>query len=166
MCIRDRSKDMAEHIDTPVFNAAFGGSCTHHVLPLAEQLCLKWKPAAVVWFCGTNDLQTGCTPKHAADNFGEFVALLPKGTPVVYLAATITPFVTEERGEQMVAKFKELKQLIVSAEHANVEVVDTDKVKFATDVGCYLGDHHHLNDEGHTELGKLLAPALKKALKK
>eukprot|EP01079_Euglenida_sp_SAG-EU17-18_P004548 gene4548-4773_t len=58
------ARDIAQAgVKRAVFNAAFGGSCTRHLLPLAGPLCLDWKPAAVVYFCGTNDLNTGLPPQ-------------------------------------------------------------------------------------------------------
>mmetsp|Transcript_4239 Transcript_4239/g.4967 ORF Transcript_4239/g.4967 Transcript_4239/m.4967 type:complete len:177 (+) Transcript_4239:121-651(+) len=39
-----------------VYNAAFGGACTQHVLAVAEDLVINRKPSVIVYYCGTNDL--------------------------------------------------------------------------------------------------------------
>ena len=41
-------------IDPSCFNAGFGGACTAHVLAHVENLCLRFRPAVIVYFCGTN----------------------------------------------------------------------------------------------------------------
>lgn len=43
-------------IETPCWNAAFGGSCSHHIINAMNSICIFWAPSVVVYFCGTNDL--------------------------------------------------------------------------------------------------------------
>ena len=156
---------MAAHISVPVFNAAFGGSWTKHLIPLIEPLCTKWKPIAVVYFCGTNDLQVGKSPEEASCNFGKFVSGLPKDTPVVYLTATITPFALA-KGEKFVAKCKALKQAVIAAKFPGVEVFDLTSNGFLVDLSLFLWDNHILDDHGHKELARVIAPAVKRAINK
>ena len=38
----------------PVYNAAFGGSQAHQLLPVIDNLVVKHKPSTICYFCGTN----------------------------------------------------------------------------------------------------------------
>jgi lysophospholipase L1-like esterase len=173
---RQLEQDIASEVGvkTPCVNAAFGGSCTAHVLQhVLRPLCTEWKPAAVVYFCGTNDLNWGGSPAAAAQGFTDFCeqfhSALPR-CPCVYLSATITPFV-RSRGPELVAKYEELNRRVqVFAEDAcsrcegSVLFVDLANETFVGDLSFYLGDQHHLNDAGHTRLARSLAPAIRNAL--
>ena len=171
---RHLEKDMAaEGIShPPCFNAAFGGSWTKHCLQFADALCLDYKPRAVVYTCGSNDINTGQSPSSAAQGFVDFhralLAALP-GTPLVYVPPTVTPYVAW-RGEA--ARCAELSQLVKSYARTLqsgtvVAVVDQNQTAgFESDETLYLGDRHHLNDEGHRRLAKLIAPALRECLDK
>jgi len=177
---RHLERDMeAAGVSVPCFNAAFGGSWTKHVLAYAAELCTNWRPRAVVYYCGTNDLNCGASEPglsevdSAVKGFIDFHRTLHEalpGTPVVYAAPTVTPFVAA-RGAELVAKFDEVKSGIRRyAAHACRErpdsliVVDSRGEDFASDLRFYLGDDHHLNDEGHVRLAALIAPALLRAL--
>lgn len=173
---RHLQRDMAATgVSAPCYNAAFGGSWTKHVTSQAHALCFAWKPRVVVYFCGTNDLNIGLSPSMVARGFIDFhralVVALPS-TPVVYVAPTVTPFV-QARGEAVVASFEETTHLVSAyAEEAcrqragSVTVVDPRAAAFVSDRAMYLGDDHHLNDEGHRQLAELLAPAIARALEK
>jgi len=43
----------------PVFNAAFGGACTGHLLAVMDDLVVRHKPKAIVYYCGTNNIAYG-----------------------------------------------------------------------------------------------------------
>ena len=115
---RHLERDMeAAGVSVPCFNAAFGGSWTKHVLAYAAELCTNWRPRAVVYYCGTNDLNCGASEPglsevdSAVKGFIDFHRTLHEalpGTPVVYAAPTVTPFVAA-RGAELVAKFDEVK---------------------------------------------------------
>jgi hypothetical protein len=156
-----------------VFNAAFGGSCSDHVLEFAEQLVFRWKPKVIVYFCGTNDYnlqrsvydcQHSCCS--AVLNFERFVmqarSFLP-GVRVVYLAPVITPFVTM-RGPAILQRFIQGNNDARAFCHAQVDVEYVGSHPFQSQVRYYLGDMHHLNNEGHSQLANLLAPAVQRAL--
>jgi hypothetical protein len=159
-----QSDMVAKGVSIPCFNAAFGGSWTKHVLQFADELCFKHMPRAVVYFCGTNDLNTGQPPSVAAQGFIAFhralLAALPS-TPIVYVAPTATPYVAWRRESHRFFEASRLvRRYVETLQSGSVLVVDPNQSPVFTDMGMYLGDQHHLNDEGHRQLAALLAPAL------
>ena len=177
---RHLAKDFAP-LGVPVFNAGFGGSCTADVLSLVNNLCCDFSPRAVVYFCGTNDLTQGLGAQTALDGFQRFVEQLHAQhptVPVIYLAATVTPFYRRWNVNGCVAtaatlnrqvctfcasyKRKDLLHFIATDGPSRMEV-DLD---FLSDPQSFLGDLHHLGDEGHRLLAeRVLLPELRRVLK-
>ena len=149
------------------FNAGFGGSCTTHLLAHIDALCTQWKPRAVVYFCGTNDLNFAFPDApDPLDGFAAFLKALRAArpsTPVVYLAATVTPFV-EERGLEVVARYTTHNRAAAAFCAAQGAVEFVPSAGFQARHMFYLGDNHHLNATGHAALGGLLAPAVRRAV--
>jgi len=154
----------AAGVETPCWNAAFGGSCSHHLLTAMDFLCICWAPSVVVYFCGTNDLNMDFENTTAPlENFKLFVQKIHEVLPsahVIYLAPTVTPFV-KTRGAHFVRAFlslqAEVKKYIES--HQKVEFIESGG--FQDLESSYLGDLHHLNRNGHAQLACLLAPVIK-----
>jgi len=148
-------------------NAGFGGASTRHVLATMGALVLAHRPAVVVYFAGTNDINMDAPPPSAVDNFAAFVARLRESLPaahVVYLEPTVTPFV-RARGAATVRRFEELAaaaRALAAASGGAVESVATPA--FAASADAFLGDLHHLRPESHAELARALAPAIQRAL--
>lgn len=123
----------------------------------------------MVYFCGTNDLNLGDSVQEAVSNFKAFVTRVRAASPstrIVFLAASVTPFVLS-RGEALVGCFRELNAAVChyAASPAASGVVEfVDSGAFQSDVDSYLGDMHHLRPEGHAALARLLAPAVTRAL--
>lgn len=152
---------------TVAFNAGFGGSRTQDVVNHAHDLCIKWSPAVVVYFCGTNNLATGMRRSTLVSGFKQFVQLLRQelpDTPVVYLAPNVTPFVASRPvfADQYRAACQELERVCVDMDRC--AYVDLTRQEFAKDACFYLADGHHLTEEGHRRLAKVLAPHIKAAL--
>ena len=149
------------------YNAAFGGSCSQHVLEFAKDLVFQWKPRTIVYYCGTNDYNLNRGPTTAAlDNFELFVQQARKALPgvhIVYVAAIITPFV-RFRGPSYINRFVEGNTLASAfCRNHGIEYVYPGSAAFSNDVSMYLGDMHHFNKEGHRRLGELIAAAIKRS---
>ena len=67
--------------DSGYVNVGFGGStipdCTH----FAPRLVTPFKPAAVVFYAGDNDIAAGREPGRLADDFASFVTAVRKDNP-------------------------------------------------------------------------------------
>lgn len=65
----------------PVYNRAVGGSTTADQTAWQEGVVLRHKPAVVVYYCGSNDLQHGIPPEEAYQNFQAFGKRLGESLP-------------------------------------------------------------------------------------
>ena len=152
-------------------NAGFGGACSRDVLDALDALVLPLQPRVIVYFAGTNNINLffGCEEDAAAD-FAAFVARVHSALPatrIIFLAATVTPFV-RLRGEALVRRFDSLNSLartFVASPAAGGRVEFVASGEFQARDESYLGDCHHLRPEGHAALARLLAPAVIRALK-
>ena len=159
-------------LHVPVYNAAFGGSCTEDVVLHMERLCTQHMPQVVVYFCGTNDVAQGLPPSSVLQGFELFLARLHEKCPdthVIYLGVTVTPFFVKFNINGAVAAAREANALVENfcnkRENASkVTFITTDSQEeetiFASDPANYLGDLHHLNDKGHHALALLLMPSI------
>ena len=85
------AQDFPNHV---VLNRGFGGSEVGDSVRLADRTVLPYKPKAVVFFAGTNDLANGKTPEKVAADYRAFVekvrATMPD-LPIAYIAITPAP---------------------------------------------------------------------------
>ena len=157
----------------PVFNAGFGGSCVEDILPFTERLCTNFKPRIVVYFCGTNNIMQGLSIDSAVAGFQTFVKKVHKIDPaikIVYLGITTTPFCYSSNISNAVVKIKEVNRLVQEYCESipdKITFVSTEDLKknWVKNSDFYLGDRHHINDEGHRMMGKLLLPVLENAIR-
>lgn len=74
----------------PVLNRGFGGSKTGDVLLVMDRIVLPYKPSAIVYYCGDNDLaESNTDSKSAAQGFVTFcerVHASQPGTPIFYMS--------------------------------------------------------------------------------
>lgn len=65
----------------PVFNRAIGGTRTWEQIDLIEATALKYKPAIILYYCGSNDINSGATPQDIAANFAAYAARVKQRLP-------------------------------------------------------------------------------------
>ena len=163
-----------QELGVPVINAGFGGSCTNDILPLMDRLCTQFKPRVVVYFCGTNNLTQGMPVSTVLDDFKSFATRLFESNPsthIVYLGLTTTPFCLKWNINNFLVtarKANELLQEYCLSQPESLTYVHTDdlnKTPWIRDPAMYLGDGHHLTDEGHQRLAReVLIPAIKRII--
>jgi hypothetical protein len=189
---RHLKADMAS-LEVPVFNAAFGGSCTHDVALHTQQLCTQHRPQVVVYFCGTNNIAQGMDAASVLEGFELFLAglqqasgsannpMIPGPPPhVVFLGITLTPFFAKWNINNATQKVKDANRMVEDycsrERHARwMTFVSTDtedadseggegECGFLRDPASYLGDLHHLSDLGHAQLAAVLLPSICSAI--
>ena len=174
---RHLSADMAE-LEVPVFNAAFGGSCTEDVWLNMERLCTQHRPQVVVYFCGTNNIAQGMEASSVLQGFELFMSRLRELTPsprslphVVYLGLTLTPFYSTWNINNAINGVQQVNRLMqryceAPQNRSQITFVSTDgpECAFVRNPASYLGDRHHLNDAGHAELAAILLPHICSAI--
>jgi hypothetical protein len=164
---RGLQEDFAS-LSTPVFNAAFGGSRTHDLLPHSEALCFRYEPSVVVYFCGANNMPSGWPESSMLEGFQAFVTLLRASgskARVLYLGWSKSPYFRLWRADLVDAyerSNEDARRWI--AEQDGFEYMDTAACAWADDPAFYLADLHHLNDRGHTHLAAELRPAIDRLL--
>jgi hypothetical protein len=159
--------------DIQILNAGFGGSCTHDIIPWIDELCCRYQPAMVVYFCGTNNLSLGFSDDSVKDGFAHFIERLWEKCPnahVLYLAITITPFYLKYNLHNCVARALQLNKEMAQfcRDHTRsrqLTYVDTENDEFVRNKSMFLGDRHHLTDEGHSQLAAVLGPVLAHRMK-
>jgi lysophospholipase L1-like esterase len=84
----------AQMAPLPVINRAFGGSRTWEVLYYADRIVLPYEPRIIVYYCGSNDVDSGASAAEVAANFRAFVdkvaAPLP-GTRIFFVSINKAP---------------------------------------------------------------------------
>ena len=116
----------------PVLNRGFGGSKTGDVLEVMHRIVFPYKPSAIAYYCGDNDLgETNTDDASAAEGFIEFSTRVHRrfpDTPIIYLAIKPSParwdnWPSMRRANQRVASY----------------AANTDHVLFADVATCLLG---------------------------
>ena len=147
---RTLEKDFA---GTPVINAGFGGSRIPDAVRYADRLVLAYKPKAVVFYSGENDLTGGRTPEQALADFQAFVAKVhakqPK-TPIVFIS--MKPSVARWRHADKFRQGNELIRQYTEAD-ARLSYLDVWPAMLGPDgqprPELFVGDKLHMNEQGY-----------------
>jgi lysophospholipase L1-like esterase len=78
----------------PVFNRAFGGSRTWEVLHYVDRVVIPYKPAFVVYYCGSNDMNSNQDAAGTIDRIRQFNAKVYAALPttrIVFVAVQKAP---------------------------------------------------------------------------
>jgi lysophospholipase L1-like esterase len=71
----------------PVLNRGFGGSQIREVTAFVPRIVLPYKPALIVFYCGTNDIASGRrSSAEAAEDFQAFVSSVRQTLPATRIA--------------------------------------------------------------------------------
>jgi lysophospholipase L1-like esterase len=160
-----RWKTVAEQMaPLPVLNRAFGGSRTGDQLARFDQLLPVYRPAVVVYYCGSNDLKAGNPPDEIYARFREFSARMMKLLPeahLVFVSSTRSPdrkdkFAAVDRFNALVRDY-----CAQTPRHHFVDVnpalVDTQGEPLP---GVYGKDDLHPEAPGYEKFAAVLQPAL------
>jgi lysophospholipase L1-like esterase len=149
-----------------VINRGFGGSTIADVNHHFDRILPKYKPRAIVFYSGDNDIAAGRSPQQVFEDFQEFARKahedLPK-TPIFFIS--IKPSIARQR---LWPKMKEANTLIqrLSDFNSQVRFVDVARpmlgVRDAPRKNLFLDDGLHLNAAGYKIWNDTLAPFLGK----
>ncbi|UCF42389.1 MAG: hypothetical protein JSV99_07220, partial [Planctomycetota bacterium] len=65
----------------PVINRGFGGSTIYDVNLFVDRIVIKYRPKAIVFYAGDNDIAQGTQPDVVKQNFTEFVRKVHTALP-------------------------------------------------------------------------------------
>jgi len=165
---KDAEKDL---VPLQVLNHGFGGSKLADNIYYLKDLVLDFKPSAVVFFVGTNDMP-GCghankTPNQVLELTRELLTrtreALPD-TPIFYLSITQTPLRQDVAALSMEANRK-IEVLCEKVGVTYLEVASCLKRADGTpDESLFREDRIHLNAEGYARWIPILKEALMKVV--
>lgn len=149
----------------PVINRGFGGSEIQDSTYYASRVIFPYKPRAVVFYAGDNDIAAGHTNEQVVGNFHTFArkvrAALPE-TRILFLAIKPSPsrWKSEER---IVAANKAIAEWIST--QTNMEFIDVHTPMLGPDgmprPELYGPDKLHMTAEGYRLWTGIVAPFLR-----
>ncbi len=149
-----------------VINRGFGGSLVADSLYFADRIVTKYKPRAIVFYAGDNDLARGTPVEQVVTDFREFLAkvhaALPQ-TPVVFIAIKPSP-----SRAKLVNKQREVNAQVSQLAKGDplLTVVDAWATMADADGNprsdIFLPDGLHLNAKGYEIWAPLVTDALRK----
>ena len=150
--------------DLTVLNRGFGGSQIADSVYFADRIVIKYKPRAIVFYAGDNDLAAGKGPEQVFEDFKQFVAkvhaALPK-TPIVFIS--IKPSIARWK---LIDQGREANKLIaaLAADDPLLKFIEVGPPMLDTEgqprTDLFLPDGLHMNAKGYELWTSLLAPLL------
>jgi len=149
----------------PVINRGFGGSQIREVTAFVPRIVLPYKPALIVFYCGTNDIASGRPAAQVADDFRAFVtavrASLPQ-TRIAFIGAAPNPARWNLR-TQMLDLNARVRAFAASS--SAIDVIDVWSSMLGPDgqpkAGIYRDDELHMNAEGYAIWRRIVGDYLK-----
>jgi lysophospholipase L1-like esterase len=151
--------------DLPVINRGFGGSQISEITPLVPRVVFPYRPRAIVFYAGDNDIAAGKSPQAIADDYRDFVRRVREklaDTPIYFLSIKPSP---------------SRWSMWINASQANTLIRDFCRTNaglhFVDLAGCllqengspnpvlFLPDNLHLNAQGYKIWTQTLAPLLR-----
>lgn len=148
----------------PVLNRGFGGSTIAQVVTNFDYVAASYRPRAIVFYAGENDLDGGTAPQAAAEDFGRFMALKRKhlgDVPVFYISAKPS----KARLAQIDAQ-RALNAAIAAEAAAEPDLEFVDIVPAMLDNGrpkdLFVEDGLHMNAAGYAIWREKVTAALRR----
>jgi lysophospholipase L1-like esterase len=158
--------------DLPVINRGFGGSTIADINHYFDRIVLKYKPRAIAFYAGDNDIANGKSSQQVYDDFLEFVRLVRDGlgkTPILFIS--IKPSIARIK---LWPKMKQANTSVLRLTGVNSQVIYVDIAspmlnrKVPPRPGrpeipskdLFLDDGLHLNQRGYALWTKVLTPEL------
>lgn len=151
----------------PVLNRGFGGSVANDLLVYARQVVLRYRPAVLVIYTGSNDLNAKLSPEEAFSDYTRFLTLVHDELPattVIVNSVKVAPV----RATQMEA-VANLNKLLETwcRERPWIRWVDATSYLLSSDgqpiARFYRKDRLHLSEEGYARWNAILDPVLRDA---
>jgi len=155
--------DMAPH---NVLNRGFGGAHIAHVNYHFDEIVKPYKPKAIVFFCGTNDLSAFKTPEETFEDFNRFFYMVKNelpGTKLIVIGvkpSTAREYLIPEEQEfnGLISNLSEKEDLLSYVSVWNPMLTDEGKAN----PDLFVDDGLHMNQKGYEIWAKLVKPELDK----
>jgi len=158
-----------EHFpDVPVVNRGFGGSHISDIIHFMEGTVLRYKPKAIVFYAGDNDVAGGKSAERISDDYRKFVELVHARLPDVHVVfITIKPSASRwslwpemRKANELIRDYCRQDERLFFADLATPLLGPDGK----PNPDLFLNDRLHLNARGYAVWSRTLRPVLQKAL--
>ncbi|HJL95983.1 MAG TPA: GDSL-type esterase/lipase family protein [SAR86 cluster bacterium] len=154
-------EDMAPH---NVLNRGFGGAHISHVNYHFNEIVKPYKPKAIVFFCGTNDLSAFKTPEETFEDFSKFFSMVKNdlpGTNLIVIGvkpSTAREYLVPEEQEfnSLISNLAGKEDLLSYISVWNPMLTDEGKAN----PDLFVEDGLHMNEKGYEIWAKLVKPEL------
>ena len=154
-------EDMAPH---NVLNRGFGGAHISHVNYHFNEIVKPYKPKAIVFFCGTNDLSAFKTPEETFEDFSKFFSMVKNdlpGTNLIVIGvkpSTAREYLVPEEQEfnNLISNLAGKEDLLSYISVWNPMLTDEGKAN----PDLFVEDGLHMNEKGYEIWAKLVKPEL------
>jgi disulfide oxidoreductase YuzD len=156
---------LSEHMaPLPVFNRAFGGSRTAHVLQYMDRIVVPYRPRIIVYYCGSNDVNGGESAEAVAARyraFSERVRVALPGTRVYFVSIIRAPQKRDRwdvvnRANALVRRYSEATP---GREYIDVHPALED-AKGQPLVDLYLADRLHYQPQAYDRMADVVRPVI------
>ncbi|NLH17476.1 MAG: hypothetical protein GX455_12945 [Phycisphaerae bacterium] len=151
--------------DLPVINRGFGGSQISEITPFVDRIVLPYRPRAIVFYAGDNDIAAGKSPQTIADDFRDFVRRVREklaDAPIYFLSikpsqSRWSMWVNASKANDLIRDLCRTNPGLhyVDLAHCLLQENGTPNPIF------FLPDNLHLNAQGYTLWSQILAPLLR-----
>jgi lysophospholipase L1-like esterase len=149
-----------------VLSRGFGGSKTTDMLHYFDRLFGMARPAAIVYFCGNNDLVRGVSPDSVVTNIGLFLDRVSEELPgthvyVLSLKASISQIRSLEDVKRTNRILEDRLKRYTNATYVDVihTMLDGDGQPVEA---IFSPDNNHMNREGYHRWTEVLKPVILK----
>lgn len=151
----------------PVFNRAFGGARTWEVLHYTDEIVLPYEPKIIVFYCGSNDINTGAKPEEILERVRQFSDKVTDRLPdtKIYFVSSFRSPQKRDRWDIVDATNRLVRDY--AAKTKNRAFIDANPLVFDKDgqprMELYREDGLHYKEAFYGELTALIKPVLEKA---
>lgn len=148
----------------PVINRGFGGSQIDDSVHFANRIVFPYKPSAIVFYAGDNDIAAKKTPETLLADFARFEKLVHAvlhDTPIYYIAIKPSPsrwsmWENMKRANALIEKY--------TIEHSGCVFIDVATPMLGSDGNprkeLFLDDNLHMNADGYRLWTSIVRPRL------
>ena len=155
------AQDFSEY---KVINRGFGGSQIADSVRYTERIVLPYKPKAIVFYAGDNDLAAGKTPGQVFDDFKRFVYKVHWAQPKVKIYfVSVKPSPSRWKNNPQVLEVNRLIKEYCTHEK-NLRYIDVYTAMIGADglprQELFAKDNLHMNEKGYALWTSLIKPNL------
>jgi lysophospholipase L1-like esterase len=155
----------------PVLNRAFGGSVVGDQLFFFNPIVPSSRAALIVWYCGSNDVNSKQTPEDIVKNTKKWIKRARVALPQVHILLVSVMRAPQKREAGLLAKVDEVNKGLIqlAASMPDVSYADVNPAVETPDgepvMECYIQDKLHPTPEGYRRMASVLKPLMEKEWK-